>query len=354
VVLLAGAITLGLAVWAVAPAIIRAKNPPPGDGKTIESYAFDLTGFSLPRELIFFALRMRDMVPTLESPTHHDAESAQRFNDPKYGKYMVSDDVVVGVVINGQARAYPIHVLNVHEIINDSLGEPPVPIAVTYSWPSDAVRVFDRRVDGRVLEFGVSGMLYNANTLMFDVRRDDAGKPIVGGESLWLQLQSKCVAGPDAGKTLSVIPAQMVRWSDWLEAHPESTIVDRDLRLDKRYKDGSPTQYFLDSKFPFPFSPQAPPSAVDPKDRIIAVQANGQRRVYPLAIISARATNGTFEDELGGVRIIFHPHREKQTVYLTTDPPDADVQWTHALWYVWHAMFPDDPLMTAAPAAAVE
>jgi hypothetical protein len=240
---------------------------------------------------------------------------------------MVSDDVVVGVVINGQARAYPIHVLNVHEIINDTLGDPPVPIAVTYSWPGDAVRVFDRRVDGRILEFGVSGMLYNANVLMFDVRRDDAGKPIVGGESLWLQLQSECVAGPDAGKTLNVVPAQMVRWSDWLEAHPESTIVDRDLRLDKRYKDGSPTLYFLDSKFPFPFSPKAPPSAVDPKDRIIAVQANGQRRVYPLAIISARATNGTFEDELGGVRIIFHPHREKQTVYLTTDPPDADVQW---------------------------
>lgn len=354
VILIAGLITLGLAVWAVAPAIIRDKNRPPGDGKTIESYTFDLSGLSLPRDLIAFPMRTRDMVPVLVNPTHHDAASAQRTNDPRYGKYMVSDDLVVGVVINGQARAYPIHVLNVHEIINDALGEPPVPVAVTYSWPGDAVVVFDRRVDGRTLEFGVSGLLYNANTLMYDIRRNPAGERVTGGEGLWSQLLARSVSGSDIGKQLAVIPSQLVRWADWLAAHPDTTLVDRDLSMAKRYKDAAPTQYFQTDRIPFPYSPKTEQSAIEPKSRVVAVQAGGQRRVYPLTLLNAMATNGTFIDELGGVRLTFHPHREKETVMISADPPDSDVKWVHALWFAWHAMHPDDSLMTAPPESSLD
>src|SRR5262245_58043846 len=165
----------------------------------------------------------------------------QRRNDPKYGKYMVGSDIVIGVAINGEARAYPMHVIYVHQIINDTLGG--VPIAITYEWLSDSVVVFDRRPpgsgepasgartadtavahrseDGRPLEFHHAGLVYNSNLVMYDPneKRTSASDPVygAGGESLWSQLLGAAISGPAAARQarLTIVPCELATWADW-------------------------------------------------------------------------------------------------------------------------------------------
>ena len=114
-----------LITWALAPAILRLGKPLLGDGKTPESYGFDLANLQVPRHLIVPGMRHRDMVVPIDAPVILDTEEiALNTHD------LVNGDRVIGVVVNGEARAYPITVLNVHEIIHDTLGGRP--IAVTW------------------------------------------------------------------------------------------------------------------------------------------------------------------------------------------------------------------------------
>ena len=103
-------------------------------------------------------------------------------------------------------RAYPLRVLVWHEVVNDTVSG--LPILVTYNPLSEGIAVFDRRVAGRTLSFGVSGLLYQSNLLMYD--RDGTR----GAESLWSQLQARAVSGPaaGAGQTLELVPFALARW----------------------------------------------------------------------------------------------------------------------------------------------
>src|SRR5262245_8924469 len=193
------------------PAVIRSFKHAPGDGKNIDSYGFDLSHLLVSRSEIAPATLHRDMVPVMGNPTASGPEPAdpaltgveglrkrwekmQRRNDPKYGKYLVPSDKVIGVEVNGEARAYPISVMYVHEIINDTLAG--VPIAVTYNWLCDSISVFDRRLDDRTLMFGASGLVYNSNMLMYDRALPTPDGPARPEESLWVQLDGRAIGGP--------------------------------------------------------------------------------------------------------------------------------------------------------------
>jgi hypothetical protein len=354
VLLLAGAITLGLLAWGLAPALLRTANRPPGDGKNIESYRFDLSNLLVDRSLVVPAMLHRDMAPPLTAPTAtgpnqslttNDPErwkAMQRRSDPKYGKYLVSSDLVIGVEVGGEARAYPLSIMFVHEIINDTLGS--VPIAVTYHWPCDSVVVFDRRVGERVIDLGVSGLVYNSNLLMYERTAHDVAATAGGGESLWSQLLAKAVSGPAAGRgeALALIPAELVTWGDWSARKPQTSVVDRDLRLTDRYKDGEPPAHFQSDKLKFPVRPLPPADGPEAKTPVLAVAAGSARRVYPISYILHMASNGEWTDSLGSIELRFIADRTRGTVRI--EPNDA-VQAVHAYWFAWHAMHPDDPLV---------
>jgi hypothetical protein len=336
VLLVAAAVCAALIGWALAPALLFQR--PPGDGRTIESYGFDVGNLLVQRELIAPAMRYRDMVPIMHEPRILTAAEALRINEVERGKYLVSTDRVVGVVIDGEPRAYPIALLNVHEIIHDELAG--VPIAVTYNWLGDAARVFDRRVTGNVINFGVSGLVYNANLLMYDVRADDE----IGGESLWSQLLGRAVSGPaaDAGLALHAIPAQLVSWSHWLDLHPDTTVVARDPGLMRRYRRSSPDEYFNSPEIPYPVASLPEGKA---KERAIVVRVDGAERMYPLSEIAQRsqppddpreaARRRSFMDEVGGVRIRFVYEPVTNTAMVQADAP---IDFFHCFRFAWLAM----------------
>ncbi|TVQ51808.1 MAG: DUF3179 domain-containing protein [Phycisphaerales bacterium] len=355
IVLISALVMVSLAVWAIAPAIYRATIRPPGDGRTIESYQFDLSNLTVSRDTIVPALLHRDMVPVMEEPEILTAAEVQRIAEEERGKFLVSTDRVVGVEINGEARAYPLMLLNVHEVILDTLGG--VPIAVTYSWTSDSFRVFDRRMDDEVLTLGVSGLLWNANTLLYDRRPPQPGEEevphIERGESLWSQITTNAIAGPasDHERSLRTIPFQFVSWQQWREMHRETTVVARQPHLIKRYRRASPDTYFEGTEFPYPAAPMPddqPEIGLGRKDRVLVLwrrDAPDERVVYPLQLIADRAeeissdharwTHEPFE----GIRVTFDYEGATRTVRVQSE---HDLEWTRALWFAWHAAHPDD------------
>lgn len=337
-----------LIVWAVAPAMFV--NPKPGDGRDIDTYGFDLTNLAVPRELVGTPMRTRDMVPVMDDvPGIVTAKEIQRINEEERGKYIVSADRIVGVVVNGEARAYPISVLNVHEVIHDTLGG--IPIAVTYSWLGDCVRVFDRRLpDGRVLRLGISGLVYNANTLFYDRDQPEGG--------LWLQFTGRAVSGSDIGKELSIIPAQLASWAQWREMHEETTVITRDAAFGKRYRKASPDQYFRSPHVGLPVEPMPSEDEASPKvkDRVLVIEAplgSGHHRVYPLTYIAARAHDQLADrskhrwpwtDTVNGVTVQFEYDAIAHTAVAWAESP---IGVSQSLWFLWHAMRPDVPSLPA-------
>ncbi len=340
VVVLSGVFAIIVIVWAVAPALVRSGPRPIGDRRNVETYGFDWSTCLVPQGRIVAGGMRKDALRALVDPPVFAGREIADYNAELYGKYLVSSDRVIGVEINGEERAYPLRVLNCHEIVNDTLGG--VHIAVTYNPPCDSVVVVGREVDGEILEFGVSGLLYNSNLLMFDRR------PNADGESLWSQLQARAIAGPAAAdaRTLRVLPASLVRWGDWLAARPKTTVLELDRRMFKRYQETNYEPYFMSPQPMFPVNPAPPADGLAPKARVVAVTAGGERRVYAYSGIANRCdASGQWTDELGGVALVFEYSADSETVMVAPDPPDAPIEVEYSFWFAWYAMYPEDDVL---------
>ena len=143
----------------------------PSDGAAFGQFEFDVSNATIPVDQILPGGPGKDGIRALTDPGFDDADAAG---------WLKADDRVIGVTMGNESRAYPLRILDQHEIVNDVVADSP--IAVTYCPLCDSALVFDRRVGDETLELGVSGLLYNSNVLMFDRRPKDAK------ESLWSQM----------------------------------------------------------------------------------------------------------------------------------------------------------------------
>lgn len=159
----------------------------------------------------------RDCIASLDDPNFESQEDAD--------KWLNDDDLVFGIVIDGEARAYPQRILNWHEIVNDTIqGQD---IAVTFCPLCGSAISFERKVDGVTTTFGVSGKLYNSNLVMYDRLED----------SYWQQETGIAILGEAAQREekLKPIPMASVFWEDWRENHPETLVLSRDTGFVRDY-----------------------------------------------------------------------------------------------------------------------
>jgi len=251
---IAGAVLATLAVLGFALVGPLSGVRPVGDGRDPATYGFDLSGLILPREGLAASGNPRDFLAALDSPAVMPGSAMVEHNAKRRGKDVETGDRVIGVFIGGVARAYPLRLMNVHEVCNDEVAG--IPIAVTYSPLTDSAVVFDRRVGDRVIALGVSGLLYNSNTLYYD-RGGEGHVP-----SLWSQLAFRAVAGPQAGTPLEPIPGVSVsNWGTWLTTHPQTQVVLPAESDERRMKSTSYERYWRDGRVDFPVVRLAPPPA---------------------------------------------------------------------------------------------
>ena len=343
------AAALGYQFWA----LLQRQQQVIGDGRTLASYRYDLTPLRVDRGLLI-PVRHKDAQPALSNPDTLTMAEVRERNDTPPGdwrKFIVGSERVVGVVIDGVARAYPIRFLRWHEVVNDALSG--TPIAVTYSPPSGSAVVFDRRVAGETLTFGYSGLLYNSNLVLYDRRPDApttpaapafAPRPPAGGkqaskpsgksagsrdqmaESLWSQLGFRAIAGPaaEAGRTLTVLPMWVGRWEQWVQRHPETTVFAGLQQYEDRYKRSPQPGYFRRGELRYPVAPLPPPGTpYRLMDRVAAYRSgNGWRfRVFPT-------------DEIPEPVKVAPEHSHIARLSPPEDAPVATARWF--AWYAFH------------------
>lgn len=154
----------------------------------------------------------KDGIPAIVDPEFGDSWAALPDDGPHGGRTLRHDDVILGVTAGDRARAYPLKVLSRHEVVNDVFGDP---IAVTYCPVCRSGLVANRDVAGKTRRFGVSGLLYQANLVLYDEPSD----------TLWSQIAARAIRGPLTGTGLSLFAATKTTWTDWQASHPETDVL---------------------------------------------------------------------------------------------------------------------------------
>jgi hypothetical protein len=310
---------IAVMVWALAPAVLRMTNRPPGDGASLHSYQFDLSNLRLPETAVLeTAMLHRDMVPTLDSPI--EILTAQEVEDVAgtRAKYLVSNDPVVGVTIGDQSRAYPISMLHVHELVHDEIGG--VPIVVTWHWPSASPRVFDRRINGDTRNFGVSGLVAGGNMVLYPRNLDGH----IGDEPLISQLLGRSITGPEM--KIDSVPARFTNWHEWLQDNPDTTVAGRDAALKKRYRHADPAAYYISGGLIYdtPVLPDEP----DAKSPVLLLDGP-----TPLVV---RHNSTTGFDPPGPWKLVPPGGGNPPRIERTSSEATTDVR--HSLWHSAHAL----------------
>jgi hypothetical protein len=206
----------------------------------------------------------KDGIPSLDNPDMLAAGDAD---------YLRDDDLVFGVSINGDARAYPLRIMGWHEMFNDVIGG--VPVALAYCTLCGSGILFETAIEGRAapLIFGSSGFLYRSNKLMFDRET----------HSLWNQFTGKPVSGALAaeGVELKQRPVVITSWAAWRAANPETVVLSEETGHRRDYGSGVVyANYFGSPDLMFPA--QVNQSVHAQKDYVFAIRQFGAARAWPL------------------------------------------------------------------------
>lgn len=298
---------------------------PPSAGLPMGEDDFSL----IPREEIHAGGPSKDGIPALTDPKVTSGREVTR---------MRPGDRIIGIDINGEARAYPLRILNWHEIVNDTVGGQAV--AVTYCPLCDSALVFNREIGGQVREFGVSGLLYNSNVLMYDRQKEDSK------ESLWSQMLMKAVVGPAAeqGLELELLPAQLVPWGEWQREHPQTTVLSFDTGHGRNYDHSPYEDYFATDRIMFPVLPVAQVESSESlpgKEPLIIVAVDGKLKGYPVTRLDAAAgANGEVRDEFNGRTIRFVRAGDDGRHDRVADEAGKPLPTAFSFWFEFQAMHP--------------
>ena len=146
----------------------------------------------------------KDGIPSIDNPL---------FKAVAENSELSANDPVIGLEIDGDARAYPLRILIWHEIVNDVVGGKPV--TVTYCPLCNSAIVFDRRVPPHVLDFGTTGKLRNSDLVMYDRQT----------ESWWQQFTGEAIVGALTGTELKLVPARLEPFAEFKMRNPGGRVL---------------------------------------------------------------------------------------------------------------------------------
>ena len=261
----------------------------------------------------------KDGIPAINEPKFTNVSDAnKRYDDEAIG---------IGLSFNGHNRFYPYEILVLHEIVNDDLGG--APAVVTYCPLCGTGVVFDPRVGDTTYDFGVSGMLWQSNLLMYN-RTGDANT-----ETLWSQVLGEAVVGPLTGTKLEIIPADTVTFGEWKAAHPDTKVLDRDSSRAGQYGRDPYGNYYTSEQVYFPVSNQS--SELHPKAYVLGIELDGQYKAY----LEERLAIGQTEDIFAGQTITIN---KSATGEVRMKAGDQDLPFIGAFWFSWVAVHPETEL----------
>ena len=242
--------------------------------------------------------------------------------------FIADEDLILAVTLNGDTRAYAANILNSHEIVNDMIGGKP--IAVTWCPLCGSGTAFDRTLDGKVVEFGVSGVLHESDLVMYD--RDS--------RSLWSQIIATAIVGPLTGATLESVPVTLTEWGGWKTAHPDAKVLSTDTGHDKDYSHNRYADYQAADDVRFPVSQLD--KRLHAKEIVFGLSVGDVDVAYTEEYLREA---GSFTDEIGGQEIHVAIHEDGAVTATNTDTGEELVP-VRLFWFAWYTFHPDSLLIT--------
>ncbi len=278
---------------------------------------FDLANATIRQDQILGGGPSKDGIPAIFEPRLIAAVSAS---------YLKPEDRVIGVELDGVSRAYPISILNWHEIVNDKINQ--YSFAVTYCPLCGTGVAFYSKLRGKDAEFSVSGLLYNSDVLLYDR----------GTESLWSQILGEAISGELVGEKLKTIPISHTTWRAWLKQHPETTVLSDNTGFSRDYSRNPYQGYEKTRSLYFQVNNTAP-ATYHPKEAVVGVEIDGVFKAYPFVELDKSGLS-KFEDTVNGTRITIVWDSVNRSVKLFDQNRDR-IAGIQGFWFAWFAFHPD-------------
>lgn len=250
---------------------------------------------------------------------------------------------VIGLTVNGEARAYPLSVLMWHEIVNDTFAG--TPVTVTYCPLCNAAIVFNRTVAGRVLDFGTTGKLRNSDLVMYDRQT----------ESWWQQFTGEAIVGAYVGSALEIIPSRLESFAQFRKRNPHARVLIPNNTKARAYG-RNPYEGYDTAARPFLYN-GAMPDGINPMARVIVVRDKGPPRAISMQLVRARKSM-----DFRGVKLtwqagqasaldtpVIAKGRDVGTITAqrrNADGQRVDVAYDVTFAFVFHAFHPETKIVT--------
>ena len=284
---------------------------------------FDFSRHSIPIEDIESGGPGKDGIPALHNP---------RFVGAAQAGFLLDADRVLGLSRGGEAKAYPLRILNWHELVNDELGG--LPVLITYCPLCGTGMAFDPVLKGKRYTFGVSGLLYNSDVLMYDLQT----------ESLWSQIKREAVTGPMTGTRLQPVFLVHTTWGEWRREHPDTKVLSDRTGYDRDYERDPYAEYRRSRGLWF--AVQKSSAHFHPKEWVLGVVIGGAAKAYAFSDLTGQPS--VFTDRVKEVPIQVHFHSESRNAFVT-DMQGEPIPSVVGFWFAWYAFYPETMIYSPAP-----
>lgn len=226
----------------------------------------------------------KDEIPSINNPTFVSQDEASDWLQP--------NEPVIALEIGGIARAYPIQILIWHEIANDIISD--TPVSVTFCPLCYSAIVFNRRLNDKVYEFGVSGILRHSDMIMFDRQT----------ETLWQQFSGEAIVGDLTGEQLRILPSRLISFQQFRSSYPNAPVLSKNTGYNRNYGENPYAGYDDIDNTPFLLSKENLSGKLPPMEKVIGVRTDKGIRAYPYSVTKR---DHVIHDEIGGTPVvIFH------------------------------------------------
>ncbi|NET37239.1 MAG: DUF3179 domain-containing protein [Cyanothece sp. SIO1E1] len=286
-----------------------------GARETSRLNGFELSNLLIPSEEIRRGGPPRDGIPAIDRP---------QFMSAAFAKFLEEEEYVLGLYHKGVAKAYPIKIMDRHEVVNDRIkGEA---VVITYCPLCGSGIAFVADVGGQKYSFGVSGLLYNSDVLLYDRET----------ESLWSQIENQAIAGPSSGKRLEMLPTQFLTWGQWQSQYPNTLVLTTDTGYQRDYHKKAYAGYEASSRLYFPVAHES--KKLKKKERVLGISIEGHYKAYPVKKLAKKKEG--FQDMFADQKIWVR-YDKAAGIAQFTDESGEEIPSVSLYWFAWYAFHPD-------------
>lgn len=231
----------------------------------------------------------KDGIPSIDNPTFISQEEAADWIEPA--------EPVIAFAHQGEARAYPLQILIWHEIVNDKIGN--TPVLITFCPLCYSAILFDRLINGKTHEFGVSGFLRHSDMIMFDRTT----------ESLWQQFTGDAIVGDYTGRELKILPSQIISFEQFRKTYPDGFVLSKKTGYKRAYGQNPYAGYDDINNTPL-FMDEPLDGRLKPMEKAIGVQSKGSHKAYSYSITKEqRIIHDEFDEKKSSLFTWMEPFR---------------------------------------------